>query len=71
MLATRNELREAQNNVKVLEGDVTHFKTLSGKNASTVEALQYTLAEMKRYRAKDIATIEDLNVKLKKGAVSD
>ena len=66
MLATRNELREAQNNVKVLEGDVTHYKTLSGKNASTVEALQYTLAEMKRYRAKDIATIEDLNVKLKR-----
>ena len=66
ILATRNELRRAQNNVKVLEGDVSHYKTLSGKNASSVEALQYTIAEFKRYRAMDAATIEDLNIKLKR-----
>lgn len=66
MLATRNELRRAQNNVKVLEGDVSHYKTLSGKNAASVEALQYTIAEFKRYRAMDAATIEDLNIKLKR-----
>lgn len=64
--SVKQELRTAQNNVMVLEGDVTHFKTLSGKNASSVEALQYTLAEMKRYRAADIATIEDLRVKLRR-----
>ena len=61
--SVKQELRTAQNNVMVLEGDVKHFKTLSGKSASSVEALQYTLAEMKRYRAKDVATIEDLRVK--------
>ena len=31
MLATRNELREAQNNVKVLEGDVTHLRHYRGR----------------------------------------
>lgn len=62
----KQSLREAKNNVEVLNTGIDHFRTQSGKDAATIEALQYTLAEFKRYRAKDVATIEDLGIKLKR-----
>ena len=61
----RTQLREAQNNVEVLNTGLEHFRTQSGKDAAQIEALKYTLAEFKRYRAKDAATIADLGIKLK------
>jgi type II secretory pathway pseudopilin PulG len=62
----KQSLREAKNNVEVLNTGIDRFRTQSGKDAATIEALQYTLAEFKRYRAKDVATIEDLGIKLKR-----
>lgn len=59
-------LREAKNNVEILNTGMDKYKTKAGNDAATIEALQYTVAEMKRYRAKDIQTIQDLGIKLKK-----
>jgi hypothetical protein len=61
----KQSLREAENNVEILNTGLEQFRTKSGKDAATIEGLQYTVDQMKRYRAKDVATIEDLGIKLK------
>jgi hypothetical protein len=58
--------KTAENNVKVLEQDSRTYKTKSGQLAVEVEALQYTLAEVKRYRQKDLQRIAEMDIKLKR-----
>ncbi len=64
----QRSLREAKNNVEVLSLGLEKYKSKSGQDAATIEALQYTVAEMKRFRQKDLATIEDLGIKLRKAS---
>ena len=50
-------------NTAALLGEVKQYKTKDSLNASTVGALQLTIKEYKKYRADDLNTIKQLEIK--------
>lgn len=62
----RAERRRFEGNQSVLMDSVRHYKVRDSLNAASVEALQLTVSEYKRYRTEDAALIRDMDIKLKR-----
>ena len=62
----RAERQRFEGNQSVLMDSVRHYKVRDSLNAASVEALNLTISEYKRYRAEDAALIRDMGIKLKR-----
>ena len=49
-----------------LASEVTHYRTLAGESAASVEALRLHTAELERLRSADAATINELRLRLRR-----
>lgn len=49
-----------------LASEVTHYRTLAGESAASVEALRLHTAELERLRSADAATISELQLRLRR-----
>lgn len=66
MYSTEKEERERQqSNVEILNSDIKRYKVRDSLNIASVEALNYTVDELKKYRADDLRLINDLKIKNK------
>lgn len=61
----KSGLKTAENNFRIVQAENDTFKTRLNRFASEAEALQLSISQMKKLRARDIQTIKDLNIKLK------
>ena len=64
--AEKLEKERQESNVSVLMGDVNNYRYRDSLKAVSVSALQLSIDELKKYRAKDARLIADLNIKLKR-----
>lgn len=62
----RAERQRFEGNQSVLMDSVRHYKVRDSLNAASVQALNLTVSEYKRYRAEDAALIRDMGIKLKR-----
>ena len=62
----RAERRRFEGNQSVLMDSARHYKVRDSLNAVSVQALNLTVSEYKRYRTKDAALIKDMGIKLKR-----
>lgn len=66
MYSTEKEERERQqSNVEVLNSDIKRYKVRDSLNVASIDALNYTVDELKKYRADDLRLINDLKIKNK------
>lgn len=66
MYSTEIEERERQqSNVEVLNSDIKQYKVRDSLNVASVDALNYSIDEMKKYRVDDLKLISDLKIKNK------
>lgn len=59
------ERSRQERNVEILNDDIERYKFQDSLNAISVGRLNYTVAELKKYRAQDAKLIKDLNLRLK------
>lgn len=62
----RAERQRFEGNQSVLMDSVRHYKVRDSLNAASVQALNLTVSEYKRYRTEDAALIRDMGIKLKR-----
>lgn len=62
----RAERQRFEGNQSVMMDSVRHYKVRDSLNAASVEALQLTVSEYKKYRTEDAALIRDMGIKLKR-----
>lgn len=66
MYITEKEERERQqSNVEVLNSDIKRYKLRDSLNVASVDALNYTVDELKKYRANDAKLIKELKLRPK------
>lgn len=66
MYSTEKEERERQqSNVETLNSDIKRYKVRDSLNVASVDAFNYTVDELKKYRADDLRLINDLKIKNK------
>ncbi|MBP1616090.1 MAG: hypothetical protein H6Q13_3538 [Bacteroidetes bacterium] len=66
MYSTEKQERERQqSNVEVLNSDIKRYKVRDSLNVASVDALNYSIDEMKKYRANEMKLISDLKIKNK------
>lgn len=63
-LAEHNSILTAER--QHLASEVTHYRTLTGESAASVEALRLHTAELERLRSADAATISELQLRLRR-----
>ncbi len=63
--AEKQERERQQNNVEVLNSDIKRYKVRDSLNVASIDALKYSIGEMKKYRAEDLKLISDLKIKNK------
>ena len=62
----RAERQRFEGNQSVLMDSVRHYKVRDSLSAASVQALNLTVSEYKKYRAEDAALIRDMGIKLKR-----
>jgi len=61
----KKERQRQESNVEVLNSDVKKYKIRDSLNVSSIDALNYSIDEMEKYRAGDLKLISDLKIKNK------
>ena len=62
----RAQRQRFEDNQSVLMDSVRHYKVRDSLNAASVQALNLTISEYKKYRTEDAALIRDMGIKLKR-----
>lgn len=60
----REEKKRLANNQEVLLSDILFYKTESGKNAASVQKLEFTKSELEKHCEDLTKTVDDLNIKI-------
>ncbi len=61
----KEEHKRQQSNVEVLNSDIKRYKVRDSLNVASIDALNYTVDELKKYRADDAKLIKELKLRPK------